>query len=133
MTVVATDYDADLNGTVFYEIDSFGNPPVDLSGNMLFKINRETGLIQTSLGPSSLDRERTSQYFVPIVAKDRGIEQKSTTATVTIQISDINDQRPQFVDVSRKLSVFQIKNKATLNHNQSVVRLKTFKCSHCFL
>lgn len=102
MTVVATDYDADLNGTVFYEIDSFGNPPVDLNGNMLFKINRETGLIQTSLGIDALDRERTAQYFVPIVAKDRGVEQRSTTATVTISISDINDQRPQFVDVSEK-------------------------------
>lgn len=106
MTVVATDYDADLNGTVFYEIDAFGNPPVDLSGNMLFKINRETGLIQTSLGPSSLDRERTAQYFVPIVAKDRGVEQRSTSATVTITISDINDQKPQFVDVSVCTAVY---------------------------
>ncbi|KAH3768196.1 hypothetical protein DPMN_169408 [Dreissena polymorpha] len=99
MTVRATDYDAGLNGTVFYEIDSYGNPPASANGKLLFKINVNTGLIQTSLR-NSLDREKTSQYFLPIVAKDRGDEQRKTTTTATISISDINDQRPQFIDVS---------------------------------
>ena len=98
MTVVATDPDAGLNGTVIYEIDRFGNPPTDPSGEPLFKINPATGLIQTSLA-DALDREKTAQYFVPIVAKDRGIEQKRTSATATITILDINDQIPQFVQV----------------------------------
>lgn len=96
MTVVATDADAGLNGTVIYEIDRFGNPPADPNGQLLFKINPETGLIQTSVS-DSLDRERTAQYFVPIVAKDRGVEQRKTSATATITITDINDQIPQFV------------------------------------
>jgi hypothetical protein len=98
MTVVATDHDAGLNGTVIYEIDRFGNPPADPNGEHLFKINPATGLIQTSLA-NSLDRENIAQYFVPIVAKDRGVEQKRTSATATITILDINDQIPQFVQV----------------------------------
>ena len=98
MTVVATDFDAGDNGTVFYEIDRFGNPPADPNGNLLFKINDETGLIQTKID-NSLDREKTAQYFVPIIAKDRGVEQRSSTATVTISVSDINDQVPTFVKV----------------------------------
>ncbi|KAL4234097.1 hypothetical protein ACF0H5_005750 [Mactra antiquata] len=96
MTVVATDFDAGLNGTVIYEIDRFGNPPAAPNGELLFKINRETGLIQTSL-PNALDREKTAQYFLPIVAMDRGVDQKRTSATATIAISDINDQIPKFV------------------------------------
>ncbi|XP_060579771.1 LOW QUALITY PROTEIN: neural-cadherin-like [Ruditapes philippinarum] len=104
MTVVATDHDAGLNGTVIYEIDRFGNPPADPNGEHLFKINPATGLIQTSLA-DSLDRENIAQYFVPIVAKDRGVEQKRTSATATITILDINDQIPQFVQKIYKVSM----------------------------
>lgn len=98
MTVVATDFDAGNNGTVIYEIDRFGNPPADPYGELLFKINRETGLIQTRIS-NALDREKTAQYFVPIVAMDRGENQKRTSATATVAVSDINDQIPKFVKV----------------------------------
>ena len=98
MTVVAVDFDAGENGTVFYEIDRYGNPPTDpRSADWLFQINSETGLIQTKIA-DSLDRETTAQYFLQIIAKDRGLEQRSATATVTIRISDINDQVPKFVE-----------------------------------
>ena len=98
MTVIAEDYDAGENGTVFYEIDRYGNPPADPStGEWLFQINRETGLIQTKVS-DSLDRETKAQYFLQIIAKDKGVEQRSTTATVTVRISDINDQPPVFVE-----------------------------------
>ena len=98
MTVVAKDFDAGENGTVFYEIDRFGNPPTDHeSADWLFQINSETGLIQTKID-NSLDRESRARYHLQIIAKDRGIEQRSATATVTISISDINDQVPKFVE-----------------------------------
>lgn len=98
MTVIAEDFDAGENGTVFYEIDRYGNPPADpRTGEWLFQINSETGLIQTKIS-DSLDRETTAQYFLQIIAKDKGIEPRSSTATVTIRISDINDQPPVFVE-----------------------------------
>ena len=105
MTVVAQDFDAGENGTVFYEIDRYGNPPADpRTSEWLFQINSETGLIQTKLS-DSLDRETTSQYFLQIIAKDRGVEQRSTTATVTIKIDDINDQPPVFVEKIYRVSM----------------------------
>jgi len=97
MTIVATDYDAGDNGTVVYEIDAYGNPPAAPNGEYLFKIN-SNGLIKTNIG-NSLDREKIAVYYLPIVAKDKGVEQRRSTATATIKIIDINDQKPQFIDV----------------------------------
>ncbi|WAR12271.1 CADN-like protein, partial [Mya arenaria] len=114
MTIVATDYDAGDNGTVIYEIDAYGNPPAAPTGEYLFKIN-SNGLIKTNLN-NSLDREKTSVYYLPIVAKDKGAEQRKSTATATISILDINDQKPQFIDKIYKV---------TMSENQKTGPVKT--------
>ncbi|KAK3581134.1 hypothetical protein CHS0354_033929 [Potamilus streckersoni] len=114
MTIVARDPDAGENGTVFYEIDRYGNPPADPeTGDWLFKINSYTGLISTNLN-NKLDREKTTHYYLQIVAKDRGIEQKSATATVTINIEDINDQIPEFVQKVYKVSMSENQSRGSI-------------------
>nr|XP_060630182.1 protocadherin beta-16-like [Anolis sagrei ordinatus] len=45
---------------------------------------------------SSLDREKISEYNVTITAMDRGSPRLTSTRIIHIQISDINDNPPQF-------------------------------------
>ena len=44
-----------------------------------------------------MDREKIESYILTVRASDNG--GKSTNATVNIQILDVNDQTPKFVDV----------------------------------
>ncbi|XP_054590114.2 protocadherin alpha-7 isoform X12 [Nothobranchius furzeri] len=46
---------------------------------------------------SLLDREQTSQYDVTIVAKDAGETPLSSQRTVSVTISDVNDNSPEFL------------------------------------
>eukprot|EP00066_Takifugu_rubripes_P019595 XP_011608861.1 PREDICTED: protocadherin alpha-2-like [Takifugu rubripes] len=45
-----------------------------------------------------LDRETISQYDVTIVATDEGTPPLSSTAVISVQISDVNDNAPRFMD-----------------------------------
>lgn len=46
---------------------------------------------------SKLDRETTSHYIVRVIATDRGIPQSlSSTITLTINVTDVNDNSPVF-------------------------------------
>ncbi|XP_071380362.1 protocadherin alpha-C2-like [Centroberyx affinis] len=45
-----------------------------------------------------LDRERASQYNVTITATDEGISPLSSTSTVIVHISDVNDNAPHFLE-----------------------------------
>ena len=59
-----------------------------------FLIEESTGEIRVN---TSLDREQIENYILTVRASDNG--GKSTNATVNIQILDVNDQTPKFVDV----------------------------------
>ncbi|XP_015266644.1 PREDICTED: protocadherin gamma-B5-like [Gekko japonicus] len=48
------------------------------------------------LTDSYLDRERASEYNITITATDKGIPPLSTYKTISLQISDINDNPPAF-------------------------------------
>ncbi|XP_074843610.1 cadherin-19-like [Carettochelys insculpta] len=66
-----------------------------LQGQPYFSVEPTTGVIRIS---SQMDRETKEQYFVIIQAKDM-VGQKgglSGTTTVTINLSDINDNKPTF-------------------------------------
>ncbi|KAM4554623.1 protocadherin alpha-8-like isoform 4-T4 [Odontesthes bonariensis] len=45
---------------------------------------------------SSLDREKEATYVVRIVAKDAGVPSLSSEKSITIVLSDVNDNRPEF-------------------------------------
>ena len=96
--VVATDEDSGLNGEIQFSI-------VNNIGGGLFTIDASTGMIRTT---AVLDREALvnmnlftppqSQQVLVVQAEDRGTPSLFSQADVTIQLLDINDNSPQFVD-----------------------------------
>ena len=57
-----------------------------------FWINQTTGLIYTK---SFLDREKQSVYYLTVEARDGG--EKVSSASVKVDIIDVNDNRPIFM------------------------------------
>ena len=101
--VTATDRDSGLNGQIQFSIVS------NIGGN-LFTINASTGIVRTT---AVLDREALENLFAPpdseqvlvVQAEDRGTPSLFTQADVTIQLMDINDNSPQFVDEPSSFSL----------------------------
>ncbi|XP_031615688.2 protocadherin alpha-8-like [Oreochromis aureus] len=90
-TVVAlisiTDQDAGLNGKVICSLSD--NVPFDLKPS--FQDNMYSLIIK-----HKLDRESVSHYDVTITATDCGVPPLSTSRTLSIDVSDVNDNAPQF-------------------------------------
>ncbi|XP_076729864.1 protocadherin alpha-8 isoform X30 [Maylandia zebra] len=90
-TVVAlisiTDQDAGLNGKVICSLSD--NVPFDLKPS--FQDNMYSLVIK-----HKLDRESVSHYNVTITATDCGVPPLSTSRTLSIDVSDVNDNAPQF-------------------------------------
>ncbi|KAK3610536.1 hypothetical protein CHS0354_008971, partial [Potamilus streckersoni] len=83
-TVAATDADYGNDGAVTYSIAG-GNT------NNKFQINPTTGRISLAL---SLDYETTTSYQLVIHAVDGGTTANTASTTVTISVTDINDNKP---------------------------------------
>ena len=83
--VRVTDPDARENGTVNLELE-----PLD--DDAPFMINNEGYLSVTG----TLDRETKSSYRFRVIARDGGIVPMSATASLTVIISDVNDNNPVF-------------------------------------
>uniref|UniRef100_A0A8C1UY23 Protocadherin alpha subfamily C, 2 n=1 Tax=Cyprinus carpio TaxID=7962 RepID=A0A8C1UY23_CYPCA len=82
-----TDLDSGLNG----KVSCF------LEDNMPFKLIPSSQHSTYSLVTTSpLDRETKCQYDITLVAKDMGQPSLSSVKTVTVLISDVNDNRPEF-------------------------------------
>uniref|UniRef100_A0A8C7KYJ8 Protocadherin-15 n=1 Tax=Oncorhynchus kisutch TaxID=8019 RepID=A0A8C7KYJ8_ONCKI len=81
--VTATDPDAGANGLVRYKI-------VNHPG--LFTIT-ENGSISTVV---PLDREVRSQYDLIVEASDGAVDPRRTTFTLSVQVTDIDDNSPEF-------------------------------------
>lgn len=86
LTLKANDEDEGPNGIVRYTITS-GNEGKE------FYVDAVSGTISI-LRP--LDYDEIQEYRLNITAKDLGFKPKETTATVTIILTDINDNAPQF-------------------------------------
>ncbi|XP_043530022.1 protocadherin Fat 4 isoform X1 [Chiloscyllium plagiosum] len=85
LLVNATDLDEGSNAVISYSL---------VGGNSQFSINPSTGQIITS---ALLNRESKEMYSLVVVATDGGIPQAmSSSTTVFITISDINDNPPKF-------------------------------------
>ena len=84
--VTASDPDKDQNGIVEYKL---------ASGSDYFNIDAQSGMITTKV---VLDRENVSRYIISVTAVDQGNSSKSSefNATVFINVTDINDNRPEF-------------------------------------
>ena len=62
-------------------------------GSELFQINSTTALITTLLN-NSLDREANDTYHLILRAMDGG--NNTSTVPLTVKVTDVNDERPQF-------------------------------------
>ncbi|XP_041947685.1 protocadherin Fat 3 isoform X2 [Alosa sapidissima] len=93
--VKAQDGDTGLNGRIIYAISS-GN--VD----SCFNIDIESGLI-TVYQP--LDREKNDRYLLNITIYDLGLPQRANWRLLTVNIEDVNDNSPQFLQDSYTVSI----------------------------
>uniref|UniRef100_A0A670IJT0 Cadherin domain-containing protein n=1 Tax=Podarcis muralis TaxID=64176 RepID=A0A670IJT0_PODMU len=67
-----------------------------LQGNVPFKILSSSNNYYKILTDSPLDREKASGYNITITATDKGSPPLSSNKTISLQISDINDNPPAF-------------------------------------
>ncbi|XP_036069869.1 protocadherin alpha-C2 isoform X18 [Oryzias melastigma] len=83
-----TDSDSGINGKIISVID--GNTPFTLSqsiqDNMFAVVTK-----------SQLDREETSVYDITIIAKDGGEPALTSEKTISVYVSDTNDNKPEFL------------------------------------
>ncbi|XP_026213734.1 protocadherin gamma-A2-like [Anabas testudineus] len=113
--------------------DSSNNGQVNcrLNGNIPFTITTSSGDFYSLVTDSDLDRERSSEYNITVTCSDEGVPSLSSSVTLTLQISDVNDNAPVFERSSYEayivenntpgLSVFTVKaTDADWNQNARV-------------
>jgi len=91
----AYDYDLGNNAVLEYEVVSHGAP---------IEINTATGQLYTI---QEFDRESEDTYSLSIVCHDKGTPSLSASTTVTLLITDINDETPTFRSSSFFFSVLE--------------------------
>ncbi|KAM7290979.1 cadherin-related tumor suppressor [Ixodes scapularis] len=104
LRVSATDQDEGASGQVRYSIIA-GDPNHD------FSVGQDTGVLRVR---RSLDYERRTRYLLTLQAEDcagASSELRFDTATVTISVTDVNDNAPAFLDSPYELHV--VENAAT--------------------
>ncbi|XP_041653441.1 protocadherin beta-16-like [Cheilinus undulatus] len=105
--------DADSNTVV--AVMSVNDPDSDENGKVLCIINKN---IPFTISPSSsnfyslvtdsdLDRERASEYNITVTCSDEGVPSLSSSVTLTLQISDVNDNAPVFDRSSYEASIVE--------------------------
>ncbi|CAH8498791.1 unnamed protein product [Heterobilharzia americana] len=92
ITVNATDADSGDNGRITYSFSPLANNLV-LSK---FNIDSRTGAI-TIREPLDYEVYSERNFVLPIVAKDSGSPQHSSTTSIYVQIKDVNDNVPTLV------------------------------------
>ena len=85
LEILATDPDLEENGKVLYSLSNESLP---------FTID-STGIITTT---TTLDRETVDVYMFQVVAADNGTSPRSSSMQVTINVTDINDNPPVFLN-----------------------------------
>uniref|UniRef100_A0AAR2JJX0 Cadherin domain-containing protein n=1 Tax=Pygocentrus nattereri TaxID=42514 RepID=A0AAR2JJX0_PYGNA len=89
-TVVAMinvqDSDSEENGKVACSIDR----------SLPFRTESSLNNYYSIVTDSSLDREQMAEYNITVTAKDGGRPPLSSTKTLSVKVSDINDHSPQF-------------------------------------
>ena len=95
VTVTATDKDQGTNSDILYDI-------VGGNDDGLFSINRINGEIKVA---NNLDYERMPLYNLLIGAQDKGKPPQLSQATVEIELINVNDNAPQFINPHFQTSV----------------------------
>uniref|UniRef100_UPI003AB0C925 protocadherin gamma-A1-like n=1 Tax=Centroberyx gerrardi TaxID=166262 RepID=UPI003AB0C925 len=113
--------------------DSSDNGKVQciLDENIPFAMKSSSNNFFSLVTDSDLDRERTSEYNITVTCSDEGVPSLSSSVTLTLQISDVNDNAPVFERSSYEayigenntpgLSIFTVKARdADWNQNARV-------------
>ncbi|KAM6939461.1 protocadherin-23 [Xenentodon cancila] len=95
LRVSATDMDSEENAVLWYSL-------LPAPGYELFSINPYSGLIITS---THLDREQQQHFTLRVQARDSGAQPLSGTATVLCSVLDDNDNPPEFMQSSFRISL----------------------------
>uniref|UniRef100_A0ACB8EBK4 Uncharacterized protein n=1 Tax=Sphaerodactylus townsendi TaxID=933632 RepID=A0ACB8EBK4_9SAUR len=82
-----------------------GKTDCSIQGNTPFKVLSSNNNYYKLLTEGALDREKSPQYNLTITATDKGTPPLTTYRTITLQISDINDNSPVFEESSYNLFV----------------------------
>ena len=96
MTVTAEDIDAGDNGAVVYTLMG--------EAQKYMIVNSVTGNVTARV---SFDREKIQQIRGTIVASDRGSTPLSSTASILVEIEDVNDEPPVFVHSHYAFHVYE--------------------------
>ncbi|XP_024919202.1 protocadherin gamma-A2-like isoform X22 [Cynoglossus semilaevis] len=108
-----------------------GKVQCTISNNVPFVIRSEVNDFYSLMTESALDRENTNEYNITVSCSDEGVPSLSSSVTLTLQISDVNDNAPVFERTSYEayivenntpgLSVFTVKARdADWNQNARV-------------
>ncbi|XP_038157746.1 protocadherin alpha-3-like isoform X9 [Cyprinodon tularosa] len=110
-TVTVTDKDGGKNGQIDCKI----------SGSVPFRLESNYKNYYSLFVDGPLDRENISKYDILIQATDEGSPALSSTAIISLQVSDVNDNPPRFVD-----SVINIYVKENIPTGTTIHKLTTF-------
>ncbi|XP_029918233.1 protocadherin beta-16-like isoform X13 [Myripristis murdjan] len=119
--ITVQDPDSNENGKVRCFIDE----------NVPFILKSTSNNFYSLVTDSDLDRERASEYNITVTCSDEGVPSLSSSVTLTLQISDVNDNAPVFERSSYEayivenntpgLSIFTVKARdADWNQNARV-------------
>uniref|UniRef100_A0A671RX95 Cadherin domain-containing protein n=1 Tax=Sinocyclocheilus anshuiensis TaxID=1608454 RepID=A0A671RX95_9TELE len=110
--ISVTDKDAGINGKVICQINK--NIPFELKPS--FKDN-----MYSLVTKYWLDRETSSQYDITITASDLGQPSLTASTTLSVQISDVNDNAPEFL--INPLHLYLMENNAA---GSSIISVSAF-------
>ncbi|KAM4555057.1 protocadherin beta-16-like [Odontesthes bonariensis] len=102
-----------------------------INDNIPFALKTTSKNFYSLITDSDLDRERASEYNITVTCSDEGVPSLSSSVTLTLQISDVNDNAPVFERSSYEayivenntpgLSIFTVKARdADWNQNARV-------------
>uniref|UniRef100_A0A8C8BUY8 Protocadherin Fat 1-like n=1 Tax=Oncorhynchus tshawytscha TaxID=74940 RepID=A0A8C8BUY8_ONCTS len=100
LQVAATDSDTGNNKMLFYQLVEDKEKSSDY-----FSIDRDLGIIWTA---RMLDQEEKQQHKLTVRAVDGGVPALSSDVTVTIDVTDLNDNAPVFTERSYKATVSEL-------------------------
>ncbi|KAM9511852.1 protocadherin gamma-A11-like isoform 17-T17 [Salvelinus alpinus] len=111
--------------------ESNGKVHCGINAKIPFTIKSTSNTFYSLVTDSDLDRERDSEYNISVTCSDEGVPSLSSSVTLTLQISDVNDNAPVFERSSYEayiienntpgLSIFTVKARdADWNQNARV-------------
>uniref|UniRef100_A0A671TFT5 Cadherin domain-containing protein n=1 Tax=Sparus aurata TaxID=8175 RepID=A0A671TFT5_SPAAU len=101
LTLSAVDPDEGANGRIRYSLRG---------GEGRFDIDPVSGMVSVA---AALDRETKAEYNLLVVAEDQGRPARSATASLLVQVSDVNDNVPEFSAAEYQVEVLETESVGT--------------------